>query len=70
MLVLSCCTTQDGTVSAAYGTTKLGAKVAPQAPEVFRTGSATKTMTVDVRYLDTDRFATVFDQDLTHVWTP
>ncbi|WP_308465660.1 serine hydrolase domain-containing protein [Rathayibacter soli] len=105
-------TTPDGTVSAAYGTTELGAKVTPKASNVFRIGSVTKTMTAAVilqlvrdkklaltdpidqfipgvpnganitiadllqmrsglqNYLDTDGFASVFDQDMTHVWTP
>ncbi len=105
-------TTPDGTVSASYGTTTLGETRAPQASDVFRIGSVTKTMVAAVilqlvreeklalsdpiarlvagvpngqnitiaallqmrsglqNYLDTDGFATVFDHDMTTVWTP
>ncbi|GAA4488987.1 serine hydrolase domain-containing protein [Microbacterium panaciterrae] len=105
-------TTPDGTVSASYGTSELGAHRAPEESDVFRIGSVTKTMTAAIilqmvgekklaltdpisrfvpavpngqnitiadllqmrsglqNYLDTDGFATVFDQDMTHLWTP
>ena len=105
-------TTPAGTVSASYGTTRLGESRTPRASDVFRIGSVTKTMTAAVilqqvqeeklaltdpiarfvpgvpngqditiadllqmrsglqNYLDTDGFATVFDVDMTTVWTP
>jgi D-alanyl-D-alanine carboxypeptidase len=104
--------TPAGTVTASYGTSRLGESRAPRASDVFRIGSVTKTMTAAIilqlarekklaltdpierfipgipngqkitiadllqmrsglqNYLDTDGFARVFDQDMTHVWTP
>ncbi|WP_156891255.1 serine hydrolase domain-containing protein [Agromyces subbeticus] len=41
-------TTPEGTVSAGYGTTSLGEDTTPQASDVFRIGSVTKTMTAAV----------------------
>lgn len=41
-------TTPAGTVSAGYGTTKLGTSSTPRASDVFRIGSVTKTMTAAV----------------------